>query len=644
MEKIDTRTPDITEENIEKLIELFPQVATEVESAEGEVERAIDFDALRDLLGDVAEGQRERYQFTWPGKREAKAEARRPIDKTMIPCPEKSIDWETTENLYIEGDNLDALKLLKETYAGKIKLIYIDPPYNTGNDFIYNDNFALSAQDYESGERTTEGQLVSNPESNGRFHSDWCTMIYPRLLIAKELLSSDGVIFISIDEVESKNVRAICDEIFGANNFVGNIVWQSRTSISNDDEISTNHNHTYVYSKSRALLKFGGDAIDASDYENPDNDPRGPWKPVPIDANHAGGNTVFPITNPKTGVDYYPPNGRSWAYNPETVQELLDDGRIAFGKTGDSAPKRKLFYQERIQKGDTKTPSSLLLDAGTTKNGTEEIMKLFGGKVFDYPKPTTLLERILDYGLNNQSGIVLDFFSGSGTTGEATMRWNYVKNKHAQFILVQLPEDLDEQSKKANLDARKTMERAMQVLDECGRPHILTELSEERLKRAGDNIAKEVEQKNQQLTLDNDPVLTPDIGFRVFRVASSNFKDTYSTPDHTDQASLLDVIDNVKEGRTPEDILFQVLPAFRIPYSAHIEEQDITGKKVFDVNHGQLLACFDADVTNDVIEEIARRKPSYAVMRDLSFKDDSAAANFEELFKTFSPDTIRRVI
>jgi len=644
MEKIERSTPDLTDELVDKLAELMPDIVTESLDEDGEVVRSVDFDVLREnLAGSVVEGRRERYQFTWPGKAKARLLARKPTTKTMRPCPERSVDWDTTKNLYIEGDNLEALKIIRETYAGKVKLIYIDPPYNTGHDFIYDDDFSETLSEYaaESGDFDEEGgRLVTNLESNGRFHSDWGSMIYPRLLLARDLLSSDGAIFISIDEVEVQNLRKICDELFGAANFVGNIVWQSRTSISNDDEISLNHNHTLVYSRERTALAFGGDEINSDEYENPDNDPRGPWKPVPIDANHAGGNTVFPIRNPNTGEDYYPPNGRSWAYNPQTVEELLRDNRIAFGKTGRSAPKRKLFLSERLERGDTKTPSSLLLDAGTTKTGTEELMAMFGTKVFDYPKPVSFIKRLLGYGALRDGDIVMDFFSGSATTAHAVLEWNESHGKNVSFILVQIPENLDEQMKVANLDARKTMERAIEVLDSIGRPHVLTELSEERIRRAASQISQS---KQEQLALSTGATKN-DLGFRVLRVGDSVLRNVHADPASTSQMSLLDLVDNMEEGATPLDLLFQVLPKFRIPYSCRIEKLDVDGRTVLDVEDGQLLACFDEDISTATIESIARRRPLYAVFRDASFSDDSAVANLEELFKTFSPDTIRRVI
>lgn len=643
MEKIETSTPDITEENIEKVIELFPQVATEVENSDGKLERAIDFDALRNLLGDVAEGQRERYQFTWPGKREAKAEARRPINKTMIPCPEKSVDWDATENLYIEGDNLDALKLLKETYAGKIKLIYIDPPYNTGSDLIYDDDFKVSEGEYESGEHTDEGYLVTNPESNGRFHSDWCSMMYPRLLLARDLMSSDGVIFISIDENELSNLLKLGDEIFSSRLRLGIFKWNKTSKAPTLSHFIRNkYEYVVCYKKSGLQGLRGPDSYNtAAPLFNSGNKPSKVVVPAKsIDCAFGDGvyragvygsgekqvilHEDFVVEN---GVnrDPIPITGR-FKWSQSTMDERVARGqRFQFKK-----PSFQTMYYYLDNTNKYIAPSDLLNkeECGVLRNDEAylEMKELFGFSPFDYTKPVSLLKYLARM-IPEKDFIALDFFSGSGAFAQAIMDLNYEDDGSRRFVLVQIQEELgvDSEAKQNGFDT-------------------ISDIGEERIRRAGKKIAEEIEAGKQQLKLGEEQKLIPDIGFRVLRIDSSNFKDTYATPDATGQDSLLDMIDNMKEGRTAEDILFQVLPAFRIPYSAHIETQYIYGKKVFDVNRGQLLACFDADVTNDVIEEIARRRPSYAVMRDLSFKDDSASANFEELFKTFSPDTIRQVI
>ena len=639
MDKLKMQTADGVQDNISRIAELFPECITEVKNQRGGVKHSVDFDKLRQLLSsDIVEGNEERYQFTWPDKRKAILAANAPINATLRPCPEESVNFDTTQNLYIEGDNLDVLKCLKETYLHKVKMIYIDPPYNTGNDFVYEDDFAESAAEYlaNSGQFDEQGnRLVTNTESNGRFHTDWLNMIYPRLKVARDLLTEDGVIFISIDDNEVENLKKVCNEIFGEQNFVGNIIWQSRTSISNDDEISTNHNHTIIFSKNREKLSFGGDDIDESDYSNPDNDPRGPWKLVPIDANHVGGDTNYPIRNPKTGVDYYPPNGRIWCYNKSTLDSLMKDNRIKFGLTDDSSPKRKLFLNERKAKGDFKTPSSILLDAGTTKTGTTEIMALFDNhKVFDYPKPTSLLTRLMQYGYVNNNDIVLDFFSGSGTTAHAFWKYEIIKEISAKFILVQLPEDLDKSLLSASTDAKKNIRNAIDLLDKIGKPHLLTEIAKERIRRAGAKIKEENPDKAQNL----------DTGFRVLKLDSSNMKDVFYSPKETSQLELFTLVDNVKDDRTSKDLLFQVMLELGATLDSKIEESKVDGKTIYNVADGYLVACFDQKVTDEVVTAIAKMQPTYAVLRDTGMADDATATNFEQIFKTYAPNTTTRIL
>ena len=631
------QTTDVVDENIKRIGEMFPNCLTEVKDEKGRPQVAIDFDQLRqELSKNIVEGPEERYQFTWPDNRNAIRLANAPTTDTLRPCREESVDFDNTQNLYIEGDNLQVLKLLRENYLGKVKMIYIDPPYNTGNDFVYNDNFDQDKQEYvhNSGQIDEEGnRLVANTESNGRFHTDWLNMIYPRLKVAKDLLSDNGLIFISIDDKEAANLIKVSNEIFGEHNFVGNIIWQSRTSISNDDEISTNHNHTLVYSRNRERLTFGGDDIDISDYVNPDNDPRGPWKLVPIDANHVGGDTNYPVRNPKTGIDYYPPNGRIWCYNKDTMAKLMADGRIKFGLNDDSSPKRKLFYNERMEKGDTKTPSSILLDAGTTKTGTTEIMDLFDGKkLFDYPKPTALIQRLLKYGWVRDNDIVIDFFSGSGTTQHSIFKYEIEKEVRCKSILVQYPENLDETVEKASNDAKKTIKEAIKFLDSIGKPHKLTEIGKERIRRAGKKIKEESPLTTQDL----------DTGFRVLKLDSSNMQDVYYTPEEFDQRDLFE--DNIKSDRTEEDLLFQTMIDLGIELSTKIEQTQIAGKTVWNVSDGYLMACFDEAVNETTITEIAKQQPYYFVMRDKSLANDNVADNFEQIFNHYSKDTIRRIL
>ena len=640
MDKLRMQSSNGVEDNITKIAQLFPDCVTEtVDERSGQPKHLIDFEKLKQNLSDSVMSERaERYQFTWPDKSKAILLANSPINATLRPCREDSVDFDNTQNLYIEGDNLDVLKCLKETYLHKVKMIYIDPPYNTGNDFVYEDDFAQSSEEYlaNSGQFDEQGnRMFTNAESNGRFHTDWLNMIYPRLKVARDLLTDDGVIFISIDDNEVENLRKVCDEVFGERNFVGNIIWQSRTSISNDDEISTNHNHTIIYSKKREELTFGGEDIDESDYINPDNDPRGPWKLVPIDANHVGGDTNYPIRNPKTGVDYYPPNGRIWCYNKATLENLMKDNRIKFGITDESSPKRKLFLYERKAKGDSKTPSSLLLDAGTTKSGTTEIMSLFDNqKVFDYPKPTTLIMRLMQYGYLRDNDIIMDFFSGSGTTAHATWMYEINRKIKAKFILVQLPEDLDKALLSASTDAKKTIRCAISLLDELQMPHLLTEVAKERIRRAGKKIKEESPLTTQDL----------DTGFRVLKLDSTNMQDIYYSPKDISQADLFSQVDNVKPDRTGEDLLFQVMLELGATLDSKIETTTIAGKTIYNVAEGYLVACFDPDVTDDVVKSIAQMQPAYAVLRDTSMKDDSSATNFEQIFKTYSPDTVTKIL
>ena len=680
MDKIELGTADGTAENIERLAALFPQVITEAEDAQGKLEHAVDFDALRDLLGDVAEGARERYQFTWPGKREAKAEARRPIYKTMIPELDKSKDWDTTENLYIEGDNLDALKLLKETYAGKVKLIYIDPPYNTGHDFVYDDDFAKTRGEYdaESGDFDEQGgRLVANTEGNGRFHSDWCSMMYPRLLLARDLLATDGAIFISIDDNESANLRKICDEVFGAACFVGDIAWQRTYSIRNDSKgIPTETENLLCYAKQPGWQpgKLPRTAEMNAKYANPDGD-KCAWRTDNAYAPGAGTHQgmVYAIQHPFTGELLYPTNGSCWRYQQDVMleymngwcpyelkdiddadrrasicgtdtsqvkpgvkaivlalplneaqtaaQNVLDNGpwpRFFFTKNGMGGIARKTY----IDDVGGKLPTNFwpFSECGHTDEAKKELQKLFDGNApFDTPKPVRLMKRILDIATGKES-VVLDFFSGSASMAQAVMEKNAEDGGTRKFILVQIPE-------KAS-----------------GQFSTLTEIGEERIRRAGEKIRGEIDEANKQLELGANPKLYPDLGFRVLCIDSSNMKDSYLTPDETQQQSLFDYADNVKEGRTDFDLLFEVLPKFRIPYSAKIEERMLGGKKVFFVDGDRLAACFDANVGMETIEEMAKAKPWIAVMRDASMADDATQANFEELFRTYSPDTVAGVI
>ena len=639
MLKLKMRTSNKADENYKKLAEMFPNAVTEaIDETTGKVVRAIDKDVLmQEISCKVVDGNEERYQFTWPDKKKSVLLANAPINKTLRPCREESVDFDNTKNLYIEGDNLEVLKLLQETYLGKVKMIYIDPPYNTGNDFVYEDDFAENTDEYlaNSGQFDDEGnRLVQNTESNGRFHTDWLNMIYPRLKLAKDLLSDDGVIFISIDDNEQENLKKICDEIFGLRNLVAEIPWQSRTSIQNDTDFSVNHEYICVYAKHRRQenrrLKESNyqewhsrDSfvckplpLDKSKFDNPDNDPRGLWKSDPFDAPNVRPNLTYVVTNPLTGEQHLPPSGRCWRISPDKFSSAFADGRIIFGKNGTGRPQMKSFYEEKKEFGSIDNSWFNSERVGTTTNGTKEIMQLFDGKpYFDKPKPTTLLCKLIDLANVQQDSIILDFFSGSATTAHAVMQLNAEDGGKRKFIMVQIPEETSEKSEAYKAGYKN-----------------ICEIGKERIRRAAKKIAEE------------NPKAKFDGGFRVLKLDSSNMKDVYYNPEDFYSYFLDNLVDNIKEDRTPEDLLFQVMLDLGILLSSKIEESVIGGKKVFNVENNYLIACFDENVTEDVITEIAKHKPYYFVMRDSSMANDSVATNFEQIFASYSPDTIRKVL
>ena len=629
IEKIHGITPDLTRENVDRLLALFPDVATEITDPKtGRTERAVDFDALKERLSDVAEGNRERYQFTWPGKREAKRLAREPIAKTLRPVKERSKDWDTTKNLYIEGDNLDALKLLRENYAGKVKLIYIDPPYNTGHDFVYDDDFSQTQDEFssESGEYNEDGgRLVANTESNGRFHSDWCSMIYPRLLLARDLLTSDGAIFISIDDNEYLNMRALCNEIFGAANFVASIVWQKTLTRRNDaQQISTAHDYVLVFAKQLSSLKIQHEPVgekQRATYTNRDNDPRGDWLAVPFHAPNIRPNLTYPIVLP-SGREVIPPKGRCWSTSKDNFDALVADGRIWFGKDGDGMPQRKKYWGEREQdEGVVPWTWWSYEFAGENREATKELKALFeGATIFSAPKPVKLISRILNL-IDTKESTIVDFFSGSATSAEAVMRTNLVDEGSRRFILVQLPEKCDNGSVGAELGYNN-----------------LCEIGEERIRRAGEKIKSEIEAENAQLTLDGTPKKVPDIGFRVLRVDDSNYEDRRKNVGSYSQADLDFDVDITKSDRSNLDLLFEALPKFQLPYDVRINTlsgDEFDGHTVYSVDAGRLLACFEADIPESLVRAMAAfsPRPSYALVSEHSLPDSAARTNFVEIFK-----------
>lgn len=646
MDKLKMHSLDGVKRNIERIGKLFPNAITEVKR-NGRVEHAIDFDVLRQELSDtIVEGREERYQFTWPDKKKAMLAANAPITATLRPVVADSVGKDGTpggfdsENLYIEGDNLEVLKLLQETYLGKVKMIYIDPPYNTGNDFVYEDDFAQSADAYmeNSGQYDEEGnRMVTNAESNGRFHTDWLNMVYPRLRLAKDLLSDDGVIFISIDDNEIDNLKKVCNEIFGEINLVAEIPWQSRASIQNDTDFSVNHEYICVYAKKRRLenrrLKENNYTewhshdsfvckplpLDKSKFDNPDNDPRGLWKADPFDAPNVRSNLTYPVMNPNTGEEHLPPRGRCWRFLPAKFSSALADNRIIWTNNGLGRPQLKVFYEEKKELGSVDNSWFSADRIGTSTNGTKELMKLFDRQLFfDTPKPTSLLLKLIDLANTKENDTILDFFSGSATTAHAVMQLNAEDGGHRKFIMVQLPEQTDEKSEAYTAGYKN-----------------ICEIGKERIRRAGRKIKEEA-----GVTAPADL----DIGFRCLRLDESNMEKVYYVPDEVRQDTLFSLVDNVKPDRTPEDLLFQVMLDLGVLLSSPIEVKEIAGKKVFNVADGFLLACFDQNVTDETVKAIAQMKPYYAVFRDSSMANDSVATNFNQIFETYSPDTVRKVL
>lgn len=620
-DKLKMHTPNKADENFAKLAALFPNAVTETKDEHGDVVRAIDKDILmQEISATVVEGADERYQFTWPDKKKSILLANAPINKTLRPCKEESVNFDTTENLYIEGDNLEVLKLLQETYLGKIKMIYIDPPYNTGNDFVYEDDFAQSTEEYlsNSGQYDESGnRLFKNIDSNGRFHTDWLNMMYTRIKLSKDLLSDDGVIFISIDDNEQDNLRKICNEIFGEQNFVSNIIWKKKYGIQNDAKyFSSNHDFVLLYAKNIALYEQNllPRTAEANErYKNPDNDPRGPWKAGDMSVGRITEKDIYEITTP-SGRKVLPSAGNSWRLSKETFEEYLKDNRIWFGAEGNNVPAIKRFLSE-VKDGTTCSTIWEYTEVGHSDKAKKCVKDLFDGKAyFDYPKSVDLIKRMLILATHKDS-IVLDFFSGSATTAHSIMQLNVEDNGNRKYIMVQLQEETLPKSD-AYKDGYTT----------------ICEIGKERIRRAAKKIAEE------------NPDAKFDGGFRVLKCDSSNMKDVYYNPSEFEPSFLDTMEDNIKEDRTPEDLLFQVMLDLGVLLSSKIEETTIVGKKVFNVADNFLIACFDKEVNDEVIKEIAQNKPYYFVMRDSSMANDSVATNFEQIFATYSPDTVRKVL
>jgi adenine-specific DNA-methyltransferase len=631
IQSLPMHTPDGTAANIAAIAAAFPHCITESRSATGEVVKAVDFDLLRqELSAAIVEGPQERYQLNWPGKRDALLAANAPIAKTLRPDRAGSVAFDTTQNLYIEGDNLDALKLLQETYLGAVKMIYIDPPYNTGHDFVYNDDFAEDSGEYlrrsqqvsEAGER-----MVANLDSNGRFHSDWLSMMYPRLKLARNLLKEDGVIFISIDDNEQANLERICKEVLGAENFVAQLVWKSRQIVDsrNQNNASSDHELILVFCKNKEIFSLRGKEIQENKYSNPDNDARGAWMSnsmLGLANASQRPNLHYQITDPVTGWIYDCPADSGWRYSKANMQTKIIEGRVVFPKLPTGRPREKKFIAE-LASNFTGLSSILPPTVGFTLNGSRELRDLFDDKYFDFPKPVSLIQTLLQQGSDDDS-IILDFFSGSATTAHAVMQLNAEDGGNRRFILVQLPEvcAADSEAAKAGYAT-------------------IAEIGKERIRRAGAKIATQAAAK-----LDAKPL---DTGFRVLKVDTSNMADVYYTPDTTTQAQLATLASNIKLDRSAEDLLFQVMLDWGVDLAAPIRSTVLAGKTVWAVTEpsgASLLACFDdaGGINDALVRALAEQRPDKVVFRDAGFANDSVKINVEQLFKALSPTTEIRVL
>lgn len=617
-DKLDMQSPNLVNQNIEKLAELFPNCVTE--SANG---KAIDFDLLKQELNHaVVEGNKERYRLEWPGKREAIVTANLPTTKTLRPVREDSVDFDNTENIYIEGDNLEVLKLLQESYLNKIKMIYIDPPYNTGSDFVYKDNFTKDKDEdlFESGQKDELSQrLVVNPETASRYHSDWLSMMYVRLKLARNLLDKDGVIFISIDDYEVHNLRKLCDDpaIFGESNFIANVIWERAFAPKNDSKFfSSSHDHILVYAKDINSFEIGHlDRTNEANarYKNFDNDPRGLWISDNLTVKTYSEKYDYPITTPSGNI-VKPSHGSCWRVSKQKFQELVNDNRIWFGEDGGNVPRLKRFLSE-VKDGMVPITIWPHKEVGHNQEGRQELKKLFDDRgYFDGPKPTRLLARTIKIANLKEGSIVLDFFSGSASTAEAVMRYNADSARNIKFIMVQLPESLDADSDAFNAGYKT-----------------ICDIGKDRIRRAAKKIK-------------DDSSADIDYGFRVYRLDESNMQDVYYRPQDFDQAKMDLFGDNVKLGRTEDDLLAQVMLDWGLPLSLKIEQADVAGKKVFKVAENSLFACFDRDIDETFAKEIAKEKPLRMVFKDAGFKDDTAKTNVKQLLKQLSPETEMKVL
>lgn len=612
------KTPNMADENLKKLMDLFPNIVTETIGEDGNVVRAIDKDKLeQEISTKVIDGKTERYEFTWPEKKNSIITANAPTTNTLRPCVEDSVNFDTTKNLYIEGDNLEILKILQETYLGKVQMIYIDPPYNTGKDFVYEDDFAEDMDEYmdKSGQFDEEGnQLVVNKESNGRFHTDWLNMMYPRLKIARNFLSDDGVIFISIDDNEHANLKKICDEVFGESNFIGEYIKQSKVGGGNDSKfIVKEHEYCLCYSKN--IEKTFEMNINHSDdylkrYKEEDECGRYFWDTFARPGLGLQSTLTYDIEMPD-GTNYK----TRWIRSKDRFKKEYSEGKIRIIRTRDN--KWSVQFKQYLNKKG-KTPRSMTMDFGGTTDGDKEIKQIFGKKVFDYPKSVKYLSTLLST-ITDKNITVMDFFSGSATTAHAVMQLNAEDSGNRQFIMVQLQEETDEKSEAYKAGYKN-----------------ICEIGKERIRRAGKKIQEDFK--------DKEGIEDLDTGFRVLKLDSSNMEDVYYNPLELQQDMLSSMRENIKKDRNDLDLLFQVMLDLGIEISSKIDEFSVEGKRCYSVEDGFLIACFDENIDTDLIKEIARKKPYYAVITDRSMHDDSLLTNFEQIFKEISPDTVRRVL
>ena len=622
------RSTDVFAENIEKLKALFPEAFSEGK---------VDFEVLNNLLKAFSEESEEKYGLNWHGKHKARQLALTPSTGTLRPCPEESVDWDTTKHLMIEGDNLEVLKLLQKSYVGKVKLIYIDPPYNTGKDFIYPDSFHDNIRNYLklTGQTDDENRrLSSNTETSGRFHTDWLNMMYPRLKVARNLLSEDGVIVCSISDAEIGNLRTCLDELFGADNFIGCVVWNSTKSVTNTALISVSHTYNLIYSRDKDYfirnrvhfrLREEGEG-----FSNPDNDPRGPWKADPFQVGGERPNQMYPITNPKTGEVYLPNEGNSWKNQLSVFEQLMEENRIVFGVSGEAGPQRKRFLSEAEERG--KVAKTWWDDIETTANATIKNKELMGASVFENPKPISLIQRFIQLGTHDPAmPIVMDFFSGLGTTGHAVMAQNALDGGKRRYIVVQLPEQLDSNSNNERA--------ATDLLKNLGRPHNIAELTKERLRRAAVKVK------------DDNPKVSGDFGFRVFKLDTSNIRSW--EPDRDDlEGSLLDNVEHIKVDRSENDILYELLLKLGLDLCVPIETRIIADKSVHSVGAGTLIACLDKSINESDIEglahgiaewqeEIVPAGETTVVFRDSAFTNDTAKTNLTAILEQLGLGNVR---